>query len=230
MVCQVFIKYNTTSHLNQIAEIKQLNLYNKVNLFNRRVPVVATIFWETNRDASIDHKTGFPAIIFSYRTRGIYFLIRVHNYTKIKGLDSGKITSLPNSENVINLHALFQSSPKINRMLITRLICIHGEYFMESAGVRYLRTSCWRIRNRTSERSERVRFLIQKQRVRKYCTKHFPCGIVFIIYILRFKFSFIVFNDRPRQNSVTWIQDKNSCKDYNISLNFCQKCNITASK
>ena len=59
------------------------------------------------------------------------------------------------------------------------------KYFMESAGERYLRTSCWRIRNRTSERSERVRFLIQKQRVRKYCTKHFPCGIVFIIYILR---------------------------------------------
>ena len=47
------------------------------------------------------------------------------------------------------------------------------------------RTLCWRIRNRTSERSERVRFLIQKQRVRKYRTKHFPCGIVFIIYILR---------------------------------------------
>ena len=35
-----------------------------------------------------------------------------NNYTKIKGLDSGKITSLPNSENVINLHASFQSSPK----------------------------------------------------------------------------------------------------------------------
>ena len=32
---------------------------------------------------------------------------------------------------------------------------------------------------------ERVRFLIQKQRVRKYRTKHFPCGIVFFIYILR---------------------------------------------
>ena len=32
---------------------------------------------------------------------------------------------------------------------------------------------------------ERVRFLIQKQRVRKCRTKHFPCGIVFIIYILR---------------------------------------------
>ena len=107
---------------------------------------------------------------------------------------------------------------------------IYREYFMESAGVRYLRTSCWRIRNRTSERSERVRFLIQKQRVRKYRTKHFPCGIVFIIYILRFKFLFIVFNDRPRQNSVTWIQVKNSCKDYNISLNFYQKFNITESK
>ena len=62
---------------------------------------------------------------------------------------------------------------------------IYREYFMESAGLRYLRTSCWRIRNRTSERSQRVRFLIQKQRVRKYRTKHFPRGIVFIIYILR---------------------------------------------
>ena len=61
----------------------------------------------------------------------------------------------------------------------------HGEYFMESADVLYLCTSCWRIRNRTSERSEQVRFLIQKQRGHKYRTKHFPCGIVFIIYILR---------------------------------------------
>ena len=51
---------------------------------------------------------------------------------------------------------------------------IYIGYFMESAGVRYLRTSCWRVRNRTSERSERVRFLIQKQRVRIYRTKHFP--------------------------------------------------------
>ena len=33
----------------------------------------------------------------------MYFLIRVHNYTKIKGLDSGGITSLPNIQNVINL-------------------------------------------------------------------------------------------------------------------------------
>ena len=87
---------------------------------------------------------------------------------------------------------------------------------MECSGVRYLRTSCRRIRNRTSERSERVRFLIQKQRVRKYCTKHFTCGIVFIIYILRFKVLFIVFNDKPRRNSVTRLQVKTSCKDYNI--------------
>ena len=47
--------------------------------------------------------------------------LHVYNYTKIKGLDLGKITSLPN---VFNLHVSLQSSPKINRMLITRLICI----------------------------------------------------------------------------------------------------------
>ena len=35
--------------------------------------------------------------------------------------------------------------------------------------------------NGTSERSERVRFLIQKQRVRIYRAKHIPSGIVFII-------------------------------------------------
>ena len=60
---------------------------------------------------------------------------------------------------------------------------------MESAHVRHLRTSCWCIRNRaqqTNEHGERVRFLIQKQRVRKYRLKHFPCGILFIIYILRY--------------------------------------------
>ena len=45
-------------------------------------------------------------------------------------------------------------------------VCItHGKCF-----VRYLRTRCFCIRNRTSDRSERVRFLIQKQRVRKYRT------------------------------------------------------------
>ena len=45
---------------------------------------------------------------------------------------------------------------------------------MERAGVRYLRTSCICIRNRTSERSERVRCLIRQQSTSR--------GIVFIIY------------------------------------------------
>ena len=53
-----------------------------------------------------------------------------------------------------------------------------GRYFRE-IGLKLIE------KNRTSERSERVRFLIQKQRVHKYRTKHFPCGIVFIIHILR---------------------------------------------
>ena len=53
---------------------------------------------------------------------------------------------------------------------------------------------------------------------------------MFIVYILRFKALFIVFTDKPRQNSVTRLQVKNSCKDYNISLNLCQKFDIKASK
>ena len=47
-------------------------------------------------------KEDFPAILFSHPTlstvecsSGIFFLICVHNYTRIKGLDSGKIASLP---------------------------------------------------------------------------------------------------------------------------------------
>ena len=70
--------------------------------------------------------------------------------------------------------------------VITKTEYNYTDYFMESARVRYLRTSCWRIRKRTSERSERVSFLIQKQRVRKYRTKHFPCYNLFILYLLRF--------------------------------------------
>ena len=82
-----------------------------------------------------------------------------------------------------NIYLQNQMTGKIVTSFSTRIV--YREYFMESTGVRYLRTSCWRIRNRTSKRSERVRFLIQKQRVGKYRTKHFPCSIVFIIYILR---------------------------------------------
>ena len=43
-----------------------------------------------------------------------------------------------------------------------------------------------RIRKRTSQRSEPVSFLIQKQRVRKCRTKHFPNCNLFILYLLKF--------------------------------------------
>ena len=102
-----------------------------MNLFNRRVPVIAAIFWETWRLGNTPQNRIFPLyhfLILLYQRssilKGIYFLICVHNYMEIKGLDSGKIASLPNSENVINFHASFQSFAKMNRMLITRLICI----------------------------------------------------------------------------------------------------------
>ena len=65
--------------ISSTVRMYQLNTYNKVNLFNHIVKVIATIFWETQRP-----NTAHP-------TRGIYFLIHVHNYTKLKGLDFGKI-------------------------------------------------------------------------------------------------------------------------------------------
>ena len=68
---------------------------------------------------------------------------------------------------------------------------------MESASVRYLRAyvmSFWY--------HSLVRFLIQKQRVRIYRTKHFPCGFVFIIYILRHSsFSGSLFYFKSVQNA-----------------------------
>ena len=66
-----------------------------------------------------DHINSVPDLSVSPTplTRGIYFLIYVPNYRKINGLDLEKITSC---QNVFNLHASFQSSPKINCMLITR--------------------------------------------------------------------------------------------------------------
>ena len=57
---------------------------------------------------------------------------------------------------------------------------------MESARVRDFHTSWWSIWYRTSERSERVRFLILHQRVWRSRTKRFPCCNLFILYILRF--------------------------------------------
>ena len=68
--------------------------------------------------------------------------------------------------------------------------------------MKYIKNTSWKVRAydiyaRVVDVSEieRVRFLIQK-RVRKYWTKHFPWGTAFIIYILRFKFMLIVFNDK----------------------------------
>ena len=49
---QWYLKYllsATRCHILTTAKIYQLNTYNKVNLFHRRVPVIATIFWETQR-------------------------------------------------------------------------------------------------------------------------------------------------------------------------------------
>ena len=72
----------------------------------------------------------------------------------------------------------------LNRRTATWNLSVN--YFMESACVRDFHTSWWSIWNRTSERSERVRFLIQNQRVWKSRTKRFPCSNLFISYILRF--------------------------------------------
>ena len=62
-------------------------------------------------------------------TRGIYFLIHVHDDKKIQGLDLEKITSC---QNVFNSLASFQSLPKINCMFITRSFAYtegrHGSY------------------------------------------------------------------------------------------------------
>ena len=58
----------------------------------------------------------------------------------------------------------------------------HGKRF-----VRYFRTRCFCIRNRTSEHSEQVRFLIQKQRVRKYRTP--ALSMKYSVFILEFSWS-----------------------------------------
>ena len=77
----------------------------------------------------------------------------------------------------------------INIMNRHQMHCFHlvyRDYFMESASVRDFHTSWWSIWNRTSQRSERVRFLIQNLRVWKSRTKCFPCSNLFSSYILRF--------------------------------------------
>ena len=42
-----------------------------------------------------NHVNSVPVLATSPPTWGIHFLIQVHNYTKVKGLDLEKITSLP---------------------------------------------------------------------------------------------------------------------------------------
>ena len=63
--------------------------------------------------------------------------------------------------------------------------------FTRSVYKKYIENTSWKVlaygiyaRVIDVSQIERVRFLIQKQRVRKYRIKHFPCGIVCIIYIL----------------------------------------------
>ena len=58
------------------------------------------------------------------------------------------------------------------------------EYFMKVRAYISIGVVNRRIRNRTSESSELVRFLIRQHFVRIYRTKHIPCYMLFIIYIL----------------------------------------------
>ena len=58
--------------------------------------------------------------------------------------------------------------------------------------------------------AERVRFLIQNNECVN--TVKSPLHVVLCL-LMRVKFFFIVFSDKPRQNSVTRLQVKNSCKD-----------------
>ena len=80
------------------------------------------------------HKTRFSGhnifsdhILLYRRSRilqSIYFLIRMYNYTKVRGLNSGKHYIIAKQPKRDQLSASFSSSSKINCMLITRLICI----------------------------------------------------------------------------------------------------------
>ena len=82
-------------------------------------------------------------------------------YTSCSGYCTSQLDSQLNGERTTRTRNISDIVLCIYRIL-------HGKCL-----VRYLRT----LRSL-------VRFLIQKQRVRKYRTRHFPCGIVFILYIL----------------------------------------------
>ena len=127
---------------------------------------------------------------------------------KFIGKSKERILCKPSNSEILRLYSIVHvvmETTKTSNFTCQSKSFINREYFMESAGVRYLHTSCFcistGIRNRTSERSERVRFLIQKQRVGKYRTKHFTCSIVFIVYILRHSSFWWPFNFKSFQNA-----------------------------
>ena len=78
----------------------------------------------------------------------------MHNYRKIKGLHSRKVTSLP------NLHASFQSSPKINCILITRLISIQwkSSRFLSSVSTVFARNAGPTIKLGPTDEKKRLHF------------------------------------------------------------------------
>ena len=87
-------------------------------------------------------------------------------------------------------------------MLMLRKYVTNIEHFMESVCVRYLRTSWSSIGNRTSDRSVRVRFLIQTNECVNTVRIHFPRFVMFIIYILRFKFLLTLCCTNPSQKLI----------------------------
>ena len=111
------------------------------------------------------------------------------NVALITGPSSGKFMNIAMKWYVLNddkTSTFFHSDNTENRVALLNTALY---YFMESTRcvrVRYLRTSCCPISKRMSERGERISFLIQKQWVRKYRTKHFPSCNLLILYLLRF--------------------------------------------
>ena len=114
------------------------------------------------------------------------------------------------------------------------MVSIKTAHALYRDNVRYLHMSCWRIRKRTSERSERVSFLVQKQRVRKYRTKHFPCCNLFISYLLRFSPSklyllFHLANNKLSQVMSLFIMCKHFTHCFFESLNIFTSSSVRAS-
>ena len=96
------------------------------------------------------------------------FLTNVFTKKLILGFRCHFAVSACVAANFIKFYERFKKKGRQNDECLSMYIINtipHGKCF-----VRYLRTRCFCIRNRTSERSERVRFLILQQLVRKYRT------------------------------------------------------------